>query len=230
MPGISDATILEAHAVRDDAELLISWSSAEPAGSEVYQVYRDGVLAWHGRERSCALPPGPPGVPVRFYVGVVDPADAATDFGASLPAGMPRRVRLTWVGGSYEGHELDGFHVYAGTAPGSAVAYAAPLATVPAYPGGVVLDGYGLGGYGLGGYGAAASSYSWVSAPLAGGVWHFGVKPFGRSGNEGLTEEVTATVTAPPDPPGRDARGRRLTLTYDPATHKATLHWLSPAP
>jgi hypothetical protein len=182
MPGISDATILEAHAVRDDAELLISWSSTEPAGSEVYQVYRDGVLAWHGRERSCALPPGPPGVPVRFYVGVVDPADAATDFGASLPAGMPRRVRLTWVGGSYEGHELDGFHVYAGTAPGSAVAYAAPLATVPAYPGGVVLDGYGLGGYGLGGYGAAASSYSWVSAPLAGGTWHFGVKPFGPGG------------------------------------------------
>jgi hypothetical protein len=230
MPGIDDSTILEAHAARDDAELLVSWSSTAPAGSEVYQVYRDGAFAWHGRERSCSLPPGPPGVPARFFVGVVDASDELTDFGASLPSGQPRRVRLTWTGGSYEGHRLAGFRVYAGSAPGSAVDYAAALATVPAYPGGVPLDGYGLGGYGLGGYGESASEYSWVSAPLAGGVWHFGVRPFGASGDEGLTEEVTATVTAPPDPPGRDARARRLTLTYDPATHKATLHWLSPAP
>jgi len=185
---------------RADAELSVSWSSTAPAGT-VYQVYLNRVLAWHGTRRYCVLPH--PTARARIDVGAVLAAEARTDFSASLPSvpGGGQRITLAWVGGSYLGGSIEGFRVYLGLAPGGAVSYARPVATISAYTGHVTTDGYGLGGYNLGVYGLAASNYTWTSGPLAPGTWNTAVVPFDTAGNDGAIQTAAVTLAGPPGPP-----------------------------
>lgn len=230
--AFDQTTITEVTHVRDGADLLISWSSTAPAGTQ-FQLYVARRLAWHGTQRSVSLPypTNRDRTAVPIDIGAVGDDEATTDFSASLPA-LPysNRARLTWYGGTYESETLTGFHVYRGTVAGGAVSYATPIATVAAYPQGKVQDGAGIGPAGYGGAGEAAGVYTYDTDPLAPGVWHFGVKPFDAAGNEGTAEESTFTATGPPNPPTRDAAGRRLAYAYDPGTRIATLSWLASPP
>ncbi|HEV3122736.1 MAG TPA: hypothetical protein VGY53_12570, partial [Isosphaeraceae bacterium] len=156
------------------------------------------------------------------------------DFGAwlSTPTSSGDRVRLNWQGGTYldtTGHnDLAGFHIYGSPLAGQPPSYSSPLATVAAYPGGTIADGFGLGGFGQGGFGKAASIYVWTSDRLSSGVWQFVVKPFNTAGNDSASASVSSfTITAPPAPPQQASGGKRLTYTYNAATRVATLAWLA---
>lgn len=223
------ADILTVSARRAGADLLVSWTTTAPAGS-TYQVYVSGQLAWHGIGLSCLLP-WPGGHNVAIDVGVVDASEATDDFSASLTPFPLDYATLDWLGGTFEADDIAGFRVFSSAVAGGAVDYGNVLADIPAYPGGILLDGWGMGGWNQGGWGRAASSYSWVSGSLTSGVWTFAVAPYDKAGNQDPSPRtVTKTILAPPRPPGADARGVRLTYTYDPSTHVATLHWLaSPA-
>ena len=210
-------------------EAWIGWTSSAPAGTW-FQAYVNRRLAWWGQSLGFALPP--PDGRARVDIGAVAATERTTDFSASLPASPADRVLLSWLGGSYQdptgGDDVAGFRVYGEPAPGAGISYAAPLATVAAYPGGIPTDGYGLGGFGLGGFGRSASAYSWESSPrTANGLWHYAVRPFDAAGNEGTASLVAVNVAAPPQPPARNAAGVRLTYTYDPATQRITLDWLA---
>ena len=203
-------------------DLHVAWSSALPAGTW-WQAYVDGVLAWSGTTRRCVLP-RPSGL-TRIDVGsVADISERYTDFGGSLPAAPSQRARLTWQGGAYLG-SLAGFRVrhldpFAQAPFGVGGFGSTTLATVPAYPGGVVLDGFGVGGFGSGGFGSAALDYAWTSDRLSRGDHAFAVTPFDPAGNEqGSPTTTTVTITAPPRPPSG------LALAYDQPTGKATLTW-----
>ncbi len=202
--------------------------SSAPTGT-TFQVYANSTLSWHGFARSTILPAPRSGVRTRYDVGTVDPDEGLEDFSADLdpPPGDGSRVFLEWPGGRYLGIDIVGFYVYASSAPGGAVDYSTILATVPAYVQGFATDGYGQGGYGSGGYGSTGSNYSWTSGPLAGGTWNFAVKPFDAAGNLGTARTQSAVVEAPPNPPARNAAGKRLTYTYNATTHVATLAWLA---
>jgi hypothetical protein len=229
--AFDQSTLTDAKATRDGADLLVSWASTATEGT-AFQVYIDGVLIWHGTQRSCTLPypTDADGSTLPIDVGAVLPEEESADLSANLPdRGYANRARLTWFGGTYLGDDLLGFNVYRGAAAGGAVSYASRIAFVPAYPQGVLLDGAGVGGVGRGGAGRAASTYSWRSGPLPAGTWHFGIRPVDAAGNEGAATEATYAATAPPNPPAPDAAGRRLTLAYDPITHIATLAW-QPSP
>jgi hypothetical protein len=220
-------------ALRDDADLLVTWTSSLPAGTN-FQVYLEGRLAWFGTRRSATLPypTDSAGAAATLAVGAVGADEASTDFSADLPApGYANRARLTWAGGTWESPTLVGFRVYRGAAPGAAVSYAAPIATVAAYPQGRIQDGAGIGGAGEGGAGEAASRYSYDTEALAPGTWHFGIRPFDSAGEEGDADEVTFVATGPPNPPAPDAAGLRLKVqAYDPGTRVATLAWLASPP
>jgi hypothetical protein len=226
--AFSQTTITDARAARDGADIVLSWTSTAPAGT-LFQVYVSSVLAWHGTARSCVLPAPPAGQSARIDVGAVAADEGLTDFSADLPApaGGGDRVRLDWIGGLYLGADLAGYRVYSGTAPGGAVSYTTPVATITAYTQGIVSEGYGDGGYGDGGYGDGSSNYSWTSGPLAGGTWNFAVRPFDVVGNEGTTSTFSAVIDAPPPPPAANATGKRLTYSYNSSTHVATLAWLA---
>jgi hypothetical protein len=229
-----DQTVIADVAVFDHlGDLGISWRSAAPAGT-TFQVYLDRALSWAGVARRAIVPMPDVGREVRVDVGAVGEGEGGTDFSASLPAapGGGRTVRLDWRGGTYEdlGDDIAGFHVYMSAVAGAAVNYGVPVATVAAYPGGEILDGFGLGEFGEGGFGRSNSNYTWTSDPLSGGLWRFNVKPFDLAGNEGpATVDVTATIAAPPGPPAPDANGIRLRYTYDPVSHTVTLLWSPPA-
>lgn len=247
--GISDAK-----AVRDDAELLVTWSSTQPDGT-VYQVYLDGRLVYRGTALFAVLPyPGNAGaLPLNFDVGWVDPDEEFTDFSAVLPA-LPYEPRalVRWIGGTWEtptGTPLAGFNVYRSAAAGDFVGYGdggygdggysgvntgdvnytTPVATVSAYAANVVTDGYGDGGYDEGTYGSSSARYEYESEPLPSGVWTFGVRPFDAAGNEGDPLEAAVAITSPPAIVPPNASGQRLTYTYDKPTRTATLHWLASA-
>jgi hypothetical protein len=226
--AFSQALFTATTATLHGADLIVTWTSSDPDGT-IFQVYVNRVLAWHGTSRTCVLPTPAAGSPTRIDVGAVGSSEGLTDLSASLPTppGGGNRVRLAWVGGSYLGADIAGYHVYAGTAAGGAVSYATPVASIPAYIQGIATDGYGVGGYGQGGYGSAPSSYSWTSGPLSGGTWNFAVKSFDEAGNEGTPQATSAVVAAPPSPPAADADGRRLTYTYNATSHAVTLHWLA---
>lgn len=229
----STTTIGEVLAVQDATDLYVSWTSTAPAGA-VFQVYVHRRLAWSGTDRSVCLPV--PDDLASIQVGTVDAAEEMTDFSSMLPPaqGTGDRVRLTWYGGTYQDatglDDVAGFHVYSSRTAGGALDTTNLLATVPAYPGGVITDGFGQGAYGRGGFGRAASSFSWTSGRLGSGVWPFAVRPFDEAGNEtggGLT--VSCTMASRPRPPAPDDQGKRLTYSYDSSTHIATLSWL-PSP
>jgi hypothetical protein len=230
-PWFADAAIGQVLVAQDAADLHLSWSSTEPAGT-IFQLYVNRRFTWSGTDRRATLPV-PEGLS-SIHVGSVPPELAETDFGAWLdtPSSAGNRARLGWLGGTYldlSGRDdVAGFHIYGSPAAGQPPSMAAPLATLAAYPGGTITDGFGLGGFGLGGFGKAASSYLWTSARLGSGTWQFAVKPFSAAGNEpAATSAISVTITAPPAPPASNATGQRLTYTFNPTTHIATLLWLA---
>lgn len=213
----------------DGSTLQISWISTAPPGT-VFQVYVDRVLAWHGTSRWVAITM--PRALARIDVGAVGPGEASMDFSAMLPPAPKDRVDLRWLGGTFlspDDDDISGFRVFGEPKAGDGIDMSKPLAEIQAYPGGVILDGFGLGGFGQGGFGRAASSYRWTSPPLASGVWSFAVASFDHAGNQGAAVTTTVSVNAPPRPPGLYPDGTRLKYAYDPTTGRATLSW-NPSP
>jgi hypothetical protein len=214
---------------RSATELTDTWVSSAPAGT-TFQVYLDNVLAWSGIDRAVHLP-WPTGRNTRISVGTVGVGEEDDDFSASLPALNPAFKDLTWEGGTFLAADIAGFNVYKSATAGGAVDYATVVKVIPAYPGGVVTDGYGMGGYGHGGYGHSASVYVWQTPSLGNGSWTFAVAAFDEAGNEPVSPAtVVVVIAAPPRPPAADSQGRRLSYSYNDTTQVATLTWLaSPA-
>jgi hypothetical protein len=151
-----------------------------------------------------------------------------------LPAAPQDRAQLSWLGGSYldasGNDDVSGFQVYGEILPGSGMDYQNPLAEICAYPGGILIDGFGLGGYGQGGFGRAASVYTWTSQALYSGTWTFGVAPVDAAGNRGTPALTSITILAPPRPPAAFPDGSRLNYTFNPDARTVTLFWqASPA-
>jgi hypothetical protein len=169
----------------------------------------------------------------RIDIGAVEPHEATTDFSASLPGAANLRARLSWLGGSYLDpsgkDDVAGFKVFGEPSPGAGIDYSQPLATIPAYPAGILCDGFGLGGFGQGGFGRAASTCGWTSPALGSGVWSFAVVSFDAAGNLGVPSLSSVPIVAPPRPPTPFEDGSRLRATYDPATRAVTLQW-QPSP
>ena len=132
---------------------------------------------------------------------------------------------MSWLGGTYQAADIAGFHVYGEPTSSAGIDYSTVVATVPAYVAGIITDGFGYGGYGQGGYGAAAGSYTWTSPPLTSGTWHWAVKPYDSSGNEGPAQITAVSITAPPRAPAPFPDATRLRYAYSKLTHQATLTW-----
>src|ERR1035438_3049458 len=172
--------------------LYLSWTSTSPSGTW-YQVYIDQVLSWWGQGISARLPI--PGVsPVRLDIGTVLAGDEQTNYASSLPGAPSRFAELSWIGGSFESPNIAGFYVYGSDLPNGPIDYGSPVATITAYPGGISMDGFGLGGFGLGSYGYSSSAFSWVSDPLAAGIWKYSVVPYDQSGNSGTPSLTSITI------------------------------------
>lgn len=217
--------------VWDGSALHLEWTSTAPRGT-TYQVYVARALAWYGTSTWVSIPM--PSSRVRIDIGAVGPGEGATDFSALLPAAPQDRARLSWLGGSYldatGNDDVSAFRVFGETAPGGGIDFGTVLAEIPAYPGGVLADGFGLGGYGQGGFGRAASSYAWTSPALRSGAWSFAVVPVDAAGNQGTAEFATVTILSPPRPPAAFSDGTRLKYTYNANDHTVTLFWqASPA-
>jgi hypothetical protein len=210
----------------DGPNTIVSWTSSSPDGT-LFQLYVNGRLTWHGPQHWTVLPTA--SYRVYYQVGTVDFDEGDTDFSSSLPAipGAGNRAFLTWNGGYWEGADIAGFHVYAGTTPGGAVSYTTPVAFVPIGIPGLSVGGYGEGPYGTTPYGSGSQKYEWTSDPLTNGTWHFGVKPIDSAGNEGTTLEVSGTITGEPATVPPNSSGLKLTYTYNATTHVATLNWLA---
>lgn len=204
--------------------MTVSWTSSSPPGT-YYQIYINLALAWSGTELESTV--AVPSSPVNsFDLGTVGPGEQTTNFSSSI-AGSNLFAELTWLGGSFESVNLSGFYVYQSLIPGGPVSFAAPVATITAYPQGIKTDGYGYGGYGQGGYGAAAGSYSWTSQALTTGLWNFAVKPFDSAGNIGTAQTCSVPINAPPLPPALNPANTRLTYVFNSTTEEITLNWLA---
>lgn len=225
--AFDQSTVSAATHSRSGAELLVSWSSTSPEGT-TFQVYVAGRLAGSTSTRHLLIPW--PRSRARIDVGAVAAGEESADFSGDLTPGPQDRVLLEWAGGTYLGVDLAGYRVYGSTGT-PVVAAANLLGTVPAYSGGSVTDGFGMGGFGSGGFGSAAASYTFTTAPLAGGTWTFAVVPYDLYGNvQGSPATVVQAVASPPRPPAANAAGKRLTYTYNSGTRVVTLSWLaSPA-
>jgi hypothetical protein len=81
----------------------------------------------------------------RIDIGTVLSAEIRTSFASSLPPAPEPRITLKWDGGSFEGADLAGFHVYGESVPSTGIDYTTALATIVAYPIGKVTDGFGSG-------------------------------------------------------------------------------------
>jgi hypothetical protein len=225
--AFSQATITDPQIARHDTDLRISWTSSSADGT-MFQVYIARKLTWHGTARSVILPLNvPANQTFTVDIGTVGSAEGLTNFSSSLPAipGGGNKALLTWEGGTYLDPDIAGFKVYQSLVAGGAVSYTTAVADVPAYIQGIITDGWGMGGWGHGGWGHANAKYSWKSAPLSGGVWTFGIKPYDSAGNPGTTQEVSVTISAPPNPPAANSAGQRLTYTV--SAGNLTLHWLA---
>ena len=182
--GFSQSTITAVNPpIYSGGQVWISWTSSSPAGTW-FQVYLDEQLAWWGQQLAIWLPIPIEGV-VRVDIGTVLAGEEQTDFSSSLPAGPDRAVTLSWLGGTYEGADLAGFHVYGEAAAGVGIGYGTPLATITAYPAGVYTDGFGFGGFGYGGFGAGSSAYSWTSGGAHGGDLELGGQAVRHGGERG---------------------------------------------
>jgi hypothetical protein len=233
--SFSQSTISAVTPVLDGTDLLISWkSSATPPVD--FQVYAGGQLVYAGQSSRCRIPYPGSLDRLQVEVGTVLSGELHTDFSSSLPAvpGTGDRAVLTWLGGTYldatGADDVQGFAVFGSDTAGAGVDYTKRLATIPAYAGGVPLDGFGVGGFGQGGFGRSAASYTWQSAPLGNGVWTFAVRALDAEGNlsGGLTTSVTISVA--PHPPAESAPGVRLTRVFNSTFHTATLNWLASPP
>ena len=224
--GFDQSSIVEVLApIYRAAETRLSWTSTAPQGT-FFQVYLDGRLAWWGTARSCSLPTG--SSVAHVDVGAVGAGEERTSFAASLPPRPSRRVLLTWSGGTYLDPSLEGFAVYQGVAPSQPPDMAAPVATVNAYPSGLIQDGFGVGGFGQGGFGQSAGDYSWTSPPLDAGWWGFAVAASAQ-GDSGSATTVWTLVAAPPRPPAPASDGSRLRYVHNATAGTITLSW-NPSP
>lgn len=202
--------------------LAVSWESSDPPGA-AYQVYVGRRLAWSGTARSAALEMPPS----RMEVDVlrVDPSQVDDDLSTHLAEPTLRdRATISWVGGPNLGEVAD-YAIFASTAPGGSVSYAAPAAVVP-----VEVDpGFGSGGFGTGTFGRATAEYSWTSGPLASGTWTFAVAARDRLGNRQSSPPTQSVVISlPPRPPAAYADGSRLRYAFSGGN--VTLTWqASPA-
>ena len=218
------------------AELYVVWSSVAPSGT-TYQVYVDHRLTWFGRSKRCHVP-----IPYTssdrntwVEVGTVGRGEGNLDFSANLsgPGGPGERAQLSWLGGTYLDptgqDDVQGFRVYQSAQPNAPVSYSVSVASVPAYPGGWIDDGFGQWGFGQGGYGRAAAVYRWTSNPLSTGAWQFAVVPYDRAGNSRSSgQSVSVSIRSAPRPPAPAADGTRLSYTYSgPVARQVTLNWLS---
>lgn len=200
-------------------QVYVSWSASGPAETW-FQIYINQQLAWYGQHLWSWVPI--PSGPVRIDIGTVDSGEQQTSWTLSLPAAPSRRAMLTWQSGTYRGVDLVGFRIYGEPVPGGGIDFTTPLSDITAYPAGILTDGLGLGGYGAGGWGQAASVYSWTSGPLAGGSWQFAVVPYDRAGNEGIAQEATVVIIAPPRAPAPFA-GTTIRLRYILQSYGQTL-------
>lgn len=225
--GFSEADITSvAKPSFESGQMFLRWTSTAPAGTW-YQVYVARQLAWYTRATSCTIP-----VPAgrgRINIGTVADGEQQTDFSSSLPSAPNNRVRMSWLGGTFEGEDIASYRIYSEPSPGAGIDYAKPVGTVAAYPGGFIQDGWGLGGWDEGGWGFASSAYEWTSEPTTSGVWAFAIRPVDSAGNEGAGSAGTVAVSIPPLPPARNADYSRLEYSYDPATKRITLNW-NPSP
>jgi hypothetical protein len=234
----SQASVSNVQVAADGPDLFVSWSSTAAAGT-LYQVYVNKRLAWSGLSTRCYVPLPVPssGWNIWIDVGTVDAAEATVDFSASLPTttGLSTRAQLSWLGGTYldptGGDDVRGFRIFGSDSPGGAVDYTSALATIHAYPGGWISDGFGLGGFGQGGFGRAANAYQWESGPLASGRWTFAVVPYDTAGNVREPGQIaTVTIVEAPMPPAAAADGTLLSYSYaGSSVRTATLTWL-PSP
>jgi hypothetical protein len=212
--------------VQNGTQLLLSWTSTAPEGT-LYQVYLNQQLAWCGLGLACSI--SMPTALSRIDIGTVASADVQANLVSELPATPSRQATLSWLGGTFQGADIGGFHIYGELTPGSGIDYTTIVATIPAYIAGIITDGFGYGGFGQGGFGQSAGSYSWTSQPLSGGTWNWSVTSYDTAGNEGDVQTAAVTITAAPLPPSPFANMSRLEYTYDSATKQVTLNW-NPSP
>ena len=234
--AFSQSGIVDVVLQPDGTDLLISWTSSASAGT-MYQVYVDHRLSWYGRAKRCQVPAPSSALHRNVWVdvGTVASGEASLDFSSqlsSLQLGVGKAT-LSWNGGTYldasGADQVQGFHIYRSSSPGQAVDFSAPVADLPAYPGGWICDGFGLSGFGSGGFGRSGSSYQWTATGLSSGVWQFLVIPYDPVGNErGPGQSASITIQTAPLPPAADSSGRRLTYSYaGPTTRLLTLNWLA---
>lgn len=218
----TDATISGVQARQSGGDVVVTWISTSPEGPDAwFHVYLDGRLAWSGRGTRAELPAPPTGRRIALDLLEVDPTDANRPRLDALTA-RADRVKLEWV--ASEGAVRYG--VYSGSAPGDTTPdYAIELASVPADPLGMQGGGWGVGGFGEGGFGEGASTYQWISPPLASGSWTFGVRGFDGAGVAGPATLVTIAVTGAPQAPPPGTSGRRLDGLYNAGTRVLTLSW-----
>ncbi len=221
--GFSQSGLLSVNDEVLGAETYVYWTTSNPADTW-WQVYVDESLQWWGQRNWVYLPT--PSVTSRVDIGWVLPGEEQTNFSAELPPGPLRQTTLSWYGGTFESPEIAGFYVYGESSPGGGISYTAPLATITAYPAGLVNDGYGVGGYGVGGYGTGGGLYTWGSLPAnQAGVWHWAVAPFDSAGNIGPAVTTSVLLAIPPNEPGLFSDNTRLHYTYNATNHEATLTW-----
>ena len=236
--AFSQSNVSDVRVMGNGPDLFVAWSAPGAPGA-TFQVYLDRRLVWSGTARRCHVPTptNAAGRNVWVEVGTVDAAESNRDYSANLVVAAQRteRVVLNWSGGTYLDStgrdDVGAFQIYQSTSPGLPVDDTVPVATVGAYPGGWINDGFGKGGFGEAGFGRAATCYQWSSGPLAPGTWQFAVIALDHAGNpRGAALRTTAQINAAPRPPARDAQGRRISSTYSgPNDRRITLRWL-PSP
>ena len=190
-------------------QVWISW--VPTASGLLWQVYINAALAYEGSATGAWMA-APSGSANRVNIGSILASEAGTDFSASLPPAPARRAKLTWQGGTGLASDIEGFKIYWGASPGSAVSYSTAIADIKAFPGGSPV---------------ASGNYQWTSDPLTSGVYHFGIRPYDSAGNEGTTQETTVTIAVPPLPPAAYPTGERLRYTFHPngGSPTVTLNW-----
>jgi hypothetical protein len=221
--SFDDSQVFDVRHRASGMTLVVTWTSPLPAGT-LFQLYMNRQLAWSGLGLRASVPL--PFAETAIHVGAVGPGESRRDFSASLPAppGGGRRVRLTWYAGTYLDDDIYDFLVYKNSTPGGAVDFATPVDTVAFSVMGRSGDGYGRQRYGRVPYGRGETKYTWTSARLSAGVHNFAVKGMDKAGNEGIVATASATILAPPEPPGLVA-GSRVIASYNPSTSEITLTW-----
>ena len=84
------------------------------------------MLVWHGSSPYCTLPL--PSYTVRFDIGTVGFTQQTVNFSALLPPAPQLQAYLTWNGGTFEGSDIAGFHVYGENSPGAGIDFTSIVA------------------------------------------------------------------------------------------------------